>query len=862
MKTSNITFASNVYVLTESSKLADKQFMSHVIDPNAINEIVQTLHSDAILSKLQREIRMNANPCALADAVNGVKDYTHGTIIEDGKYICVNTCEKKDCKLYSQCSHASDFRKIERVEDITPIDAISEVKDSELSFHVDFGDESSTSKVRKLKVKKLSGSRIHEEIETIIHSIDEKTWGVRGHWRHLADGTITWVRPHRRHHDEDSVPYPITHRFVVKKQYHFKNKEQLERFKVQVAKLKKQLTQSQIIENALKDDIRSYQLRNISLLDDAKCIITSSIDSRILVNAGPGTGKTHTVIERLKYIASNMEDEVDPESVLILCFSRSAVKVIRERLEEAMAKGEISYIARNFTVSTFDSFATWYIMQVDPNYDLSGLSYDARIERFIWKYNFDCSILNESLSYLIIDEVQDLVGIRAKLVQTLLEKITCGFLLLGDECQAIYDYRIENPDELNATKLYEWLEEHFGKNLTEYELTRNWRNPGKIGESMKPLRSAMLNHPFEIQRDELNKVFKRYKLDDMDIEDMLQCCNDGSGETRAILSYSNGDAYRQSQELYTRSDINIAHTVLSGSRRVIYRRELADIFSDYNRPRLSAATFYKKCEEKGINRELAKDIWDGIIYVTDKNPDDDDIDMSELKQAILREKRVSERLAANEKAEVTISTIHKAKGKEYDMVILNKSGKTDSAESVKVYYVALTRAKKELIVKTKRSYAIDIKTETGRYVELSKGYDSKIKRVELGLDGDIDPIGFVDKKLPGLTVEARQNYIANSIHVGDPVKISKFHNEYLISHNGYFIGRVTPEAFQPFKRYYPSGKYFTYNFNNYTDFDELYVKDVVTIVNKKLDARIGEPYSESGFWYGIEFCGYAKTREE
>ena len=120
MKTSNITFASNVYVLTESSKLADKQFMSHVIDPNAINEIVQTLHSDAILSKLQREIRMNANPCALADAVNGVKDYTHGTIIEDGKYICVNTCEKKDCKLYSQCSHASDFRKIERVEDITP----------------------------------------------------------------------------------------------------------------------------------------------------------------------------------------------------------------------------------------------------------------------------------------------------------------------------------------------------------------------------------------------------------------------------------------------------------------------------------------------------------------------------------------------------------------------------------------------------------------------------------------------------------------------------------------------------------------------------------------------------------------------
>jgi hypothetical protein len=48
----------------------------------------------------------------------------------------------------------------------------------------------------------------------------------------------------------------------------------------------------------------------------------------------------------------------------------------------------------------------------------------------------------------------------------------------------------------------------------------------------------------------------------------------------------------------------------------------------------------------------------------------------------------------------------------------------------------------------------------------------------------------------------------------------------------------------------------------FTDYVELYVRNVVTIVNKRLDSHIDEPYRQSGFWYGIEFCGYAKPKEE
>ena len=154
------------------------------------------------------------------------------------------------------------------------------------------------------------------------------------------------------------------------------------------------------------------------------------MSSRILVNAGPGTGKTYTVIERLKYLAKNYGG-IDLENVLVLCFSRSAVKVIKDRLSCGNRNGEISAQAREITVVTFDSFATWYLMQVDDKRNLTYASYDDRINLFIKEYERDTGILNNSLEYLIVDEIQDLVGVRAHLVQSLLKNITCGFLCLG-----------------------------------------------------------------------------------------------------------------------------------------------------------------------------------------------------------------------------------------------------------------------------------------------------------------------------------------------------------------------------------------------------------------------------------------------
>ena len=854
MKVSNIVFSSNIYVLREAGKLSDSRFMEHVVDPGAINAIAdhqRKINGVVRLAPLQEKIRNGVINCALASG-----DCTHGVIFEKGEYQCVNKCENYECSHFSRCKKDIHYRPVVRDADATFEFKVPEQESTalEVSFDIQLPIEKApmTIRVHKLGGKTFKLPQPKLEIEEIIRYAHTDNWSVRPHQRHLPDGTITWVRGHTRGHLSDrNVTYILKDNRV---------KLNLSKPYIDVKRIKKLLerTANRPIEAAIAPQI--YQLQNIHPIDSAEPIIKSSLDSKLLVNAGPGTGKTHTVIERLKYIVANMDEEIAPDDVLVLCFSRSAVKVVRDRLSQAMERREIPYIAKRYNISTFDSFATWYLKQIEPNFDLVHLNYDERIERFIDKYTANPEILNGAVGYLIIDEVQDLVGVRARLVQALLKNLECGFLLLGDECQAIYDYQIEDERELNAAKLYQWLEAYFKEDLLEYELTRDWRHPGEIAESFKPLRYAMQFEEFSRQKKELKHLFKKYDIPGMSVEDIVHCCEEDAQKQHAVLSWANGDAYRQSYELYARTDITAKHTILTGSRRLMYRKELAGILGHYTNNAITQARFFEIGQQLGYSELCLAKLWQGLLYVLEQE-EDEVINIPKLKTALLSERRVDEALLVQDDANVVISTIHKAKGREYDTVILNQFGGISNGDDIKVYYVALTRAKQELIVKSQSGGKTkDIKTPSGRFIELSS--TNKIRRVELGVDGDIDNLGFVSKKLPELNPAQRQEYIINNVRVGDPIKISKYKGEYLIFHNGHCIGRLNHNAIKNYRHFYPSGRSNTYRLEEYTDFDELFVKDIVTIINQRLDIEIEEPYNKSGFWYGIEFCGYAKPMEE
>ena len=61
--------------------------------------------------------------------------------------------------------------------------------------------------------------------------------------------------------------------------------------------------------------------------------------------------------------------------------------------------------------------------------------------------------------HVVVDELQDLVGDRADLVRAVLELTGCGFTMLGDPAQGIYNFQLEGVDRrIGSAEFYQWVE--------------------------------------------------------------------------------------------------------------------------------------------------------------------------------------------------------------------------------------------------------------------------------------------------------------------------------------------------------------------------------------------------------------------
>ena len=78
-------------------------------------------------------------------------------------------------------------------------------------------------------------------------------------------------------------------------------------------------------------------------LKQQECI--DNIDGKYLVLAGPGTGKTFTMIQRIK---SMIERGVNPEKILCLTFSDAAANEVRTRLEKELNKSDVGVNAYTY----------------------------------------------------------------------------------------------------------------------------------------------------------------------------------------------------------------------------------------------------------------------------------------------------------------------------------------------------------------------------------------------------------------------------------------------------------------------------------------------------------------------------------
>ena len=71
--------------------------------------------------------------------------------------------------------------------------------------------------------------------------------------------------------------------------------------------------------------------------EEQKKAITTT-DGPVLIIAGPGTGKTYTLVKRISYLV--FEKEVEPSSIMVVTFTEKAAKELLTRISDEFLKAD------------------------------------------------------------------------------------------------------------------------------------------------------------------------------------------------------------------------------------------------------------------------------------------------------------------------------------------------------------------------------------------------------------------------------------------------------------------------------------------------------------------------------------------
>jgi DNA helicase II / ATP-dependent DNA helicase PcrA len=468
-------------------------------------------------------------------------------------------------------------------------------------------------------------------------------------------------------------------------------------------------------------------------------IVTASAHARLVVEAGPGTGKTHVAIGR---IARLIDQGVPASRIWLLSFTRVAVEEMRNRVSEKIANGAASAL----NVATFDSFA-W---RLNTNFDHPGLSapasYDQAISKTIKLLAARDTALEDflgTIEHVIIDEAQDLVGSRKEMVSLFLDCLSshCGITVLGDFAQSIYGW--QETSAAPTKLLQDMLAQREHSTFQKVRLSTDHRTDN-------PKLSRMFTDARETLRRADLLPQERYERIRMMIEEVADVAQLGSLESVAALSGRSLVLFRGRKPLLATTHAlakrGIRFRIKLSNRSEIVAPWIGAVFAGLGPAvRINRADFDTLFEDAGVDpidldRQTA---WDELRSI------------SEEPGATISVAAVCSRVERNLPVRFlsdhfgtqgpVFSTIHGSKGKEADKVFMFLPARpnpdipdTDWDEEARILYVGATRAKRQLLIGSRRSGymrpAPSGRMWRGRREDFS---------AEIGLPGDVVPAAHI-----------------------------------------------------------------------------------------------------------------------
>ncbi len=593
-------------------------------------------------------------------------------------------------------------------------------------------------------------------------------------------------------------------------------------------------------------------------------IIHGNISDNIFVDAGPGTGKTYTLMNKLMYMIDELE--VEPEAIMVLCFTNAAVAEIKKRKNDLIYEGTSRGI-RNVDVRTFHSFAWWLInvyntqMQDEKGWkyiDMKSLSYDGSIIRATQIIHDYPKTILDGWRHFIVDEIQDLTDVKARLVLEIISgciKVGCGITALGDSCQAIYDYNQQNVIlPMTSAEFYKSLYRLLFKRSFMYKLKINHRQTDELINITQGLREAILGEKIPEIKVEVEKLsnniekFSGNNITDKIGEGILDNLA-GDGKV-CLMCRNNGQVLRLSSQLRKRG---VSHIVNAYESDKCYASWVGAVFYGFKKQQISRVEFIKQYNLRTADAYAsAEDVWDRLAGLL-KKPDNILLGVQEIIECIASSQADDPVFYNYSETKIIVSNIHRAKGREYNGVIVDQNfikgligGKKTDLGEFKTLYVAVTRPKKKLysarlVNGDLRIFAIS-KTGNKRW---GKYVEKALKYMEVR-SSDINKNSYID------VGQENQKYILGNVYSGDEIILRKSKaNEilhYSIVHvkdsHERIIGYVNRLLMDDLESMIVTDDSCQWP----KEIRELYVTDVYTHIE-------GDNSTQNVLWNWVEFCG-------
>lgn len=494
-------------------------------------------------------------------------------------------------------------------------------------------------------------------------------------------------------------------------------------------------------------DLRSFleMIDNIEDLAERQAIVEA--DGNTVILASAGTGKTHTIIDKILYISNN--DGASFKKIAAITFTEKAADEIKERLHEnkmeslVVAKtmhawvlneilqpflpnmcsfnfeGNIKFgfgktkpkiksfeeglhhLDNNGEILSYVSKPKWDVDPIVP-YIEDGNDFTFQLAMIVLTNSQSASdYIKSAYRWIFVDEYQDVNKDQNALIKYLIDELHIKAVLVGDNKQEIYSFRGSN-----------------GKYLTDFSdradfgsfrLTHNFRsNAGIVSYSRLFDSASFEKNEFSI-KDCRDVTFVPVTDENLQIEELAsRIMRENPQDSIMILRSQNdiisnlkssSDFFNKFQTrvklAYEESDFAAFFSMLI---KIRFNSEILFGLTQF----IPVSIFHKNFQKLKNKLDAAVSIngdqenQEFYIYVRRlSNLDILEVDWQAFESSLADEKQIETVLEGHQK--YSILTVHSAKGLEADHVIYSTNdafwrGKFQENN----HYVAITRAKKKL----------------------------------------------------------------------------------------------------------------------------------------------------------------------